>query len=32
MRNFICDPTAVKVENEIVDFSAEVDYDAGTKD
>lgn len=32
MRNFICDPTLKPVENEIVDFSAEVDYDAGTKD
>ena len=28
MRNFICDPTAVKVENEIVDFSTELDYDS----
>jgi hypothetical protein len=27
MRNFICDPTAKKVESEIEDFSAEVDYD-----
>ncbi|CAA6816783.1 MAG: Unknown protein, partial [uncultured Sulfurovum sp.] len=27
MRNFICDPTAPKPENEIVDFSAEVEYD-----
>ncbi|CAA6821138.1 MAG: Unknown protein [uncultured Sulfurovum sp.] len=32
MRNFICDPTAKPVENEIVDFSAEVEYDANTKD
>ncbi|CAA6820439.1 MAG: Unknown protein [uncultured Sulfurovum sp.] len=31
MRNFICDPTAPKAENEIVDFSAEVAYDANTK-
>jgi hypothetical protein len=32
MRNFICDPTAEVATNEIVDFSAEVEYDAGTKD
>jgi hypothetical protein len=32
MRNFICDPTATPVENEIVDFSAEVDYDSAIKD
>lgn len=32
MRHFICDPTAPKATNEIVDFSAEVEYDAGTKD
>jgi hypothetical protein len=27
MRNFICDPTAKPIENEIEDFSAEVEYD-----
>ncbi len=32
MRNFICDPTAKPVANEIVDFSAEVEYDANTKE
>ncbi len=32
MRHFICDPTAPKVKNEIVDFSAEVEYDANTKE
>jgi len=32
MRHFICDPTAPVATNEIVDFSAEVEYDAGTKD
>jgi len=27
MRNFICDPTAKPVENEVEDFSVEVEYD-----
>ena len=32
MRNFICDPTAKPVENEIVDFSTELEYDANMQD
>ena len=32
MRNFICDPTAPKAQNEIVDFSTELEYDANMQD
>ena len=32
MRNFICDPTAPKAKNEIVDFSTEIEYNSNIKD
>ena len=32
MRNFICDPTLKAVENEIVDFSTELEYDSNMQD
>jgi hypothetical protein len=32
MRNFICDPTTKPVENEIVDFSTELEYDSNMQD
>lgn len=28
MRSFVCDPTLKKIENEIVDFSTELEYDS----
>jgi len=32
MRNFICDPRLKAVENEIVDFSTELEYDSNMQD
>jgi hypothetical protein len=32
MRNFVCDPNAKEVQNEIVDFSTELEYNSNISD